>query len=55
MRPISRIGEGYEERGTPGWMLAHEENGALTSKLIRETCLRQGIEPSSLTRHADRG
>jgi len=42
-------------RFNPGWMLAHEENGALASKLIRETCLRQGIEPGSLTLHADRG
>lgn len=39
----------------PGWMLAHEENGELASKLIRETCRRQGIEPRTLTVHADRG
>ena len=32
-------------RFNPGWMLAHEENGNLAAKLIRETCDRQGIEP----------
>jgi putative transposase len=42
-------------RFNPGWMLAHEENGNLAAKLIRETCERQGIEPGSLTIHADRG
>lgn len=42
-------------RFNPGWMLAHEENGDLASKLIRETCRRQGIEPGTLTMHADRG
>ena len=36
-------------------MLAHEENGDLAAKLIGETCERQGIEPGSLTLHADRG
>jgi len=42
-------------RFNPGWMLAHEENGELAAKLIRETCQRQGIEPGTLTTHADRG
>ena len=42
-------------RFNPGWLLAHEENGDLATKLIRETCERQGIEPGSLTLHADRG
>jgi putative transposase len=42
-------------RFNPGWMLAHEENGDLAAKLIRDTCERQGIEPGSLTIHADRG
>ena len=42
-------------RFNPGWMLAHEENGDLAAKLIRETCERQGIDPGSLTIHADRG
>ncbi len=42
-------------RFNPGWMLAHEENGGLAVKLIHETCDRQGIEPGSLTIHADRG
>jgi transposase InsO family protein len=30
-------------------------NTALAEKLIRETCERQGIAPSELTLHADRG
>lgn len=42
-------------RFNPGWMLAHEENGELAAKLILETCRRQGIEPGTLTTHADRG
>lgn len=42
-------------RFNPGWMLAHQENGELAAKLIRETCQRQGIEPGTLTAHADRG
>lgn len=42
-------------RLNPGWMLAHEENGDLATKLIRETCERQGIDPGTLKVHADRG
>lgn len=42
-------------RFNPGWMLAHEENGDLAAKLIRETCERQGIKPGTLAMHADRG
>ena len=38
-----------------GWMIATEESAALAKKLIGETCARQGIEPSQLTLHADRG
>jgi putative transposase len=42
-------------RFNPGWMLAHEESGDLAAKLIRDTCERQGIDPNTLTLHADRG
>jgi len=42
-------------RFNPGWMLAHEENGELAAKLIRDTCERQGIDPGTLKLHADRG
>lgn len=42
-------------RFNPGWMLAHEESGEHATKLIRETCERQGIDPGTLTVHADRG
>lgn len=38
-----------------GWLVAHRETAALAEKLIRETCLRQGIVPGQLTIHADRG
>jgi putative transposase len=38
-----------------GWMVAPNESGALAEKLIRETCMRQGIRPGQLTVHADRG
>jgi putative transposase len=39
----------------PGWMLAHEENGALAKELMMQTCKRQGIDSNQLTIHADRG
>jgi putative transposase len=38
-----------------GWMVAPKESAALAEKLIRETCMRQGILPGQLTVHADRG
>jgi putative transposase len=38
-----------------GWMIAPTENATLAKKLIAETCTREGIEPSQLTLHADRG
>jgi putative transposase len=38
-----------------GWMVAHAESSTLASKLIEETCKRQGITPDTLTVHADRG
>jgi putative transposase len=38
-----------------GWMVAHRESAALAEKLIRDTCVRQGIIPGQLTIHADRG
>ena len=36
-------------------MLAHREDGQLAKQLIEETCERQGIQPSQLTIHSDRG
>jgi len=38
-----------------GWMVADRENSALASRLIEETCHKQGIEPELLTLHSDRG
>ena len=38
-----------------GWMVAHRESAALASKLIEQSCRRQGITPGALTLHADRG
>jgi putative transposase len=38
-----------------GWLVAEGESSALASKLISETCARQGITPGQLTLHADRG
>jgi putative transposase len=38
-----------------GWMVAHQESAALASKLIEQSCARQGIVPGQLTLHADRG
>jgi putative transposase len=41
-------------RYVPGWLLANCESAALAEKLVRETCLKQGILPDQLTLHADR-
>jgi len=38
-----------------GWMIAPMESATLAKRLVRETCRREGIEPSQLTLHADRG
>ncbi len=38
-----------------GWLLAQQESAALAERLIRETCLKQGIEPGQLSLHADCG
>ncbi len=38
-----------------GWLLAQQENAGLAQRLIRETCLKQGVEPGQLILHADRG
>jgi len=38
-----------------GWMVATRESKALATKLIAETCRKQGIVPGQLTIHADRG
>ncbi len=38
-----------------GWMVAPMESATLAKKLLAETCCREGIEPSQLTLHADRG
>ncbi len=42
-------------RYVPGWLLARHERGGLASRLIEETCRKQGIEPDQLTIHADYG
>jgi putative transposase len=38
-----------------GWMVATCESAALAERLIKETCLKQQIQPGQLTIHADRG
>jgi putative transposase len=38
-----------------GWMIARQESADLAEQLIKETCVKQGIEPDQLTLHADRG
>lgn len=38
-----------------GWMVADREADILAEHLIGETCTKQGIIPSQLTLHADRG
>ncbi len=36
-------------------MVAERESAALASRLIEQSCLKQGIEPQVLTLHSDRG
>ena len=38
-----------------GWMVAERESAALATRLIEQTCLKQGIAPQVLTLHSDRG
>lgn len=38
-----------------GWMVAERESAALAERLIRESCLRQGVKRNQLVVHADRG
>ena len=38
-----------------GWMVADGESAQLAQELIAATCAKQGIGPSALTIHADRG
>jgi len=38
-----------------GWMIAHKECKELATRLIQDTCEKQGIEVGSLIIHADRG
>jgi putative transposase len=38
-----------------GWMVADRESSVLAQQLIRETVLKQKVQPGDLTIHADRG
>ena len=38
-----------------GWLLAQQESSQLASRLIRETILKEGVDPRGLTIHSDRG
>jgi putative transposase len=42
-------------RYVPGWMVATHESAALAERLIADTLAKRGIEPGTLTIHADRG
>jgi putative transposase len=42
-------------RKTVGWMLAGTQSAALAKRLIRETCVREGVDAGQLTVHSDRG
>jgi putative transposase len=42
-------------RMTVGWLLAERESTELAKQLFAETVARHGVEPGSLTVHADRG
>ena len=38
-----------------GWMVGDRENSALAGRLIQESCLKQDVQPDTLTLHSDRG
>ncbi len=38
-----------------GWMVMERESAQLAEELIAESCAKEGIEPETLTLHADRG
>lgn len=38
-----------------GWLLASRESAGLAERLIREACVREGIQPGQLSVHSDRG
>lgn len=42
-------------RYTPGWMIAATEDGELARRFLRESITKHGIDPDTLTLHADRG
>lgn len=42
-------------RAVVGWMAARTENATLAQRFIDDTCDRRGVQPGSLTIHADRG
>lgn len=42
-------------RYSPGWMIAHREDGDLAQRFLRESITKHDIDPGTLTVHADRG
>lgn len=42
-------------RYTPGWMIARTEDAELAQRFLSESITKHGIEPDTLTVHADRG
>jgi putative transposase len=42
-------------RYTVGWLIAERESAALAERLLADTITRQGIDPDTLTIHADNG
>jgi putative transposase len=42
-------------RYTPGWMIAHSEDGDLARRFLDESIRKHDIDPDTLTVHADRG
>lgn len=42
-------------RYTPGWMVTHREDQELARRFLRESITNHGVDPDTLTLHADRG
>jgi transposase InsO family protein len=43
------------DRSVVGWAIHAVESGELAAVLLRETCIRQSVEPGALTVHQDNG
>jgi SRSO17 transposase len=49
----ARLGKVHFSRYVVGWMVAHREAATLAERLLTEAITAQGVQPGTLTVHAD--